>query len=78
MEYTIVTFDRFVEIHLSNTLSDEYSIDIIKRIEDNWDSIRNGYNFVIAVGDYTNPMFYSVPYFNNNIVQNRIVQGGEK
>jgi hypothetical protein len=41
----------------------------IEHINEKWERIRGEYNFIIAVGQGDNLTFYSVDYFNNNILK---------
>jgi hypothetical protein len=68
MCYTVVDFNRYVEMTLSICEANQMSVDTISQLRQSWDGLRKGYNFVIAVGVPEQPMFYSVPYFNEHIL----------
>lgn len=67
-EYKVITKDDFVRYKLNSMNASSMGKEIITRIVEEWDKIRKGHNFVIAVGKEDDLMFYSVDYFDKNIL----------
>lgn len=66
--YKIFTKEDFKRYMLSKANASEINKRFISVINEDWDKIRKGYNFIIAVGQDNNLMFYSVEYFNQKIL----------
>lgn len=66
-KYEIFTKDKYIEYRL-NKLDGMDIKKARKGIEESWDRIRKGYNFIIGVGKKTDLMFYSIEYFNNSVI----------
>ncbi|MGX7745682.1 hypothetical protein [Rhodopseudomonas parapalustris] len=67
-EYKIFTKDDYVRYNLSALKACEQDSNIVDNIINLWDKISKGYNFIIGVGINTDLMFYSVEYFNDNVL----------
>lgn len=68
LRYKVMTKDNYIEYMLNNKGYEMMiSENAISKIEENWNRLSKGYNFVIAVGRYDSLMFYSVEYFNKQV-----------
>ncbi|WP_312288183.1 hypothetical protein [Terrisporobacter sp.] len=67
MAYRIMTRNDWYKFMLKNAKasSDLFSEDNLIKM---WNSKSKGYEFVIAIGSETEPMIYSVDYFNNKLI----------
>jgi hypothetical protein len=63
--YKIFTKDDYMRYMLSGVKACSIDSEFIKHINEMWDRISNGNNFLIAVGREDNLMFYSVDGFND-------------
>ncbi|HBJ2609712.1 TPA: hypothetical protein LA750_001665 [Clostridium botulinum] len=68
LDYRIITKEEYKKIRLNSVSNACICKGIIKEIDKNWNALRRGYDFVIAVGREEKPMLYSEPYFNKNIL----------
>lgn len=68
LRYKVMTKDNYIENVLNNMEAGMINENTISKIEENWDRVSKGYNFVIAVGRYDSSMIYSVEYFNKHVV----------
>lgn len=67
LKYEIFTKEKYMEYSL-NRLDGIEIKKSIKGIEERWNKIRKGYNFIIGVGKKPDLMFYSVEYFDKHIL----------
>lgn len=65
--YRVIGLKEYVEINLSNMSAADINEGVVDSLKSTWEELRKGYNFVIATGG-SKPMFYSVPYFNENLI----------
>lgn len=66
--YRIFTRDDYKKYRLSGMEAWNIRKDTIDFINETFDHISGGYNFIIAIGK-CKLMFYSVEYFNKNILR---------
>lgn len=64
--YRVITKDDFIRYFVNNRKAPNITKNTFKAAEHNWNVIRKGYNFVIAVGN-EDLMFYSIDSFNEHI-----------
>lgn len=65
--YEVLTKDKYIECRLCGINPCNISKETKKILQDRWDKLRKGYEFVILVGD----MIYSVDYFNELLGEKR-------
>ena len=65
-QYRVMTKDDFIRYRVNRLEACIINKNTFKKIEESWNRIRKGYNFVIAVGN-TDLMFYSVDVFNEHV-----------
>lgn len=65
--YEVLTKDKYIEYRLCGMNPCNISKETKKILQDRWDKLRKGYEFVILVGD----MIYSVDYFNELLGEKR-------
>ena len=65
--YEIFTKDDYMRYYLTRCRGNEtyYSS---KNLSTYWEKLSKGYGFIIATGERNNPMFYSVEFFNNEVL----------
>ncbi|ABS40818.1 hypothetical protein [Clostridium botulinum] len=71
LDYRIITKEEYKKIRLNSVSASSICEGMIKEIDKNWDRLRKGYDFIIAVGLGDKPMFYSVEYFNEHILDSK-------
>lgn len=67
-EYKVISKDDFIKYRLNSMKASRIDKNTIDKIIYRWDELRDGYNFVIAVGKIENMMFYSVECFDEHIL----------
>lgn len=67
-DYKIFTKDDYIKYNLSDKKAEFISKEYIKILNDEWNKLRKDFNFIVGVGEENNLMFFSVEYFNNNIL----------
>ncbi|WWU66122.1 hypothetical protein QJR26_07045 [Clostridium baratii] len=63
--YEILTREQYIERELCETEAFEQSKEFIDKLNKNWYILSKGYEFVVMAND----MYYSVDYFNENILK---------
>lgn len=71
LDYRIITKEEYKKIRLNSVSASSICEGMIKQIDEEWDRLRKGYNFVIVVGLEDKPMFYSVEYFNEHVLNGK-------
>ncbi|MBY6800130.1 hypothetical protein [Clostridium botulinum] len=71
LDYRIITKEEYKKIILNNVSAPWIYKRSIKEIDKNWNALRKGYDFVIAAGREEKPMFYSVEYFNEHVLNGK-------
>ncbi|RUT55713.1 hypothetical protein NPD9_1704 [Clostridium botulinum] len=71
IDYKIFTRDDYKRYRLSRMKASNITTGTIKFIEDSWNKISKGYNFIIGVGKEEQLMFYSVQYFNEHVLNGK-------
>ncbi|UUR88522.1 hypothetical protein [Clostridium perfringens] len=65
-EYEVITKEQFVKEYLCSNEPFEVAISFRRELEERWEKISKGFNFVIRAGKN----LYSVDYFNEKILGN--------
>ncbi|HDK7182958.1 TPA: hypothetical protein PTV59_002071 [Clostridium botulinum] len=71
LDYRIITKEEYKKIRLNSVSASSICEGMIKEIDKNWDSLRKGYDFVIAAGIEGDGMLYSVEYFNGHVLNGK-------
>lgn len=76
LDYRIITKEDYRKFILNNISACSISSKTNEHIENMWSKLSEGYNFAIAVGKEDEPMFYSVDYFNEHVLQGKSKTNG--
>lgn len=71
LDYRVITKEEYKKIRLNSVSASSICKGMIKEIDKNWDRLRKGYDFVIAAGLEDKPMFYSIEYFNEHVLNGK-------
>lgn len=71
LDYRIITKEEYKKIRLNSVSALSICKGMIKEIDKDWDRLRKGYDFVIAVGIEGDCMLYSVEYFNERVLNSK-------
>ncbi|APQ68132.1 hypothetical protein RSJ8_2896 [Clostridium botulinum] len=71
LDYRVITKEEYKKIRLNSVSASSICEGMVKQIDEEWDRLRKDYNFVIAAGLKDKPMFYSVEYFNGNVLNGK-------